>query len=56
MLLTLILVEDPSDEIFFIKFKNIELPSFKISLFCSKRSENTNNSKTPSKSVNLIIA
>ena len=33
-----------------------ELPSISISLFDSKTSENTNNSKTPDKSENLIIA
>ena len=41
---------------FLLTVKIKESPSFKISLFNSKRSEKINSSKTEDKSVNLIIA
>ena len=54
--LTLILEFNPSVEIFLIKFKKTELPSFKISLFNSKISEKIKSSNTLVKSVSFKIA
>ena len=54
--LTLVLKLVPSWVVFLIKPRKTEFPSFKISLFFSKRSEKTKSSNTPPRSENLIIA